>query len=66
MTWVTDVLDSLGVTGRDHGTSFPGGAAKERSSTSTRPGACCSPVHSMNVSAGQRVPRAPPPAFGRK
>jgi hypothetical protein len=27
MTWVADVLDGLGVTGRDHGTSFPDGAA---------------------------------------
>ena len=27
MSWVTDVLDRLGVTGRDHGTSFPDGAA---------------------------------------
>jgi len=27
MTWVADVLTSLGVTGRDHGTSFPDGAA---------------------------------------
>ena len=27
MSWVTDVLDGLGVTGRDHGTSFPDGAA---------------------------------------
>jgi hypothetical protein len=27
MSWVADVLDGLGVTGRDHGTSFPDGAA---------------------------------------
>ena len=27
MSWVADVLDRLGVTGRDHGTSFPDGAA---------------------------------------
>jgi hypothetical protein len=27
MSWVSDVLDRLGVTGRDHGTSFPDGAA---------------------------------------
>jgi Peptidase family U32 len=27
MSWVTDVLDGLGVTGRDHSTSFPDGAA---------------------------------------
>ena len=27
MSWVEDVLDGLGVTGRDHGTSFPDGAA---------------------------------------
>jgi peptidase U32-like protein len=27
MSWVTDVLDGLDVTGRDHGTSFPDGAA---------------------------------------
>ena len=27
MSWVADVLDMLGVTGRDHGTSFPDGAA---------------------------------------
>ena len=27
MSWVADVLEGLGVTGRDHGTSFPDGAA---------------------------------------
>ena len=27
MSWVADVLDGLGVIGRDHGTSFPDGAA---------------------------------------
>ncbi len=27
MSWVADVLDGLGVTGRDHGTSFPDGAS---------------------------------------
>ena len=27
MSWVADVLDGLGVTGRDHSTSFPDGAA---------------------------------------
>jgi hypothetical protein len=27
MTWVADVLDRLGVTGREHGTTFPDGAA---------------------------------------
>ena len=27
MSWVADVLDGLGVTGRDQGTSFPDGAA---------------------------------------
>ena len=27
MSWVADVLDGLGVTGRDHGSSFPDGAA---------------------------------------
>src|SRR5260370_35091088 len=27
MTWVADVLNGLGITGRDHPTSFPDGAA---------------------------------------
>jgi len=27
MTWVTDVLDGLGVTGREHATTFPDGAS---------------------------------------